>query len=386
MEGAQHRPPRAWWRPLGLLSYLRSGDFASAVFENWESEFLQMAAYVILTAFLFQRGSAELRDPDGTEDAPSTPPPSSFATFLHAYSLGIALAGLFVASFVLHLWGSYRAAEAEAALHGRSPHSLIAHLGDMAFWFEVLPELAVRVPCHGGAGCPFHRSAVSRLAGVEARGREQLRNRALDVAAESTLRDEPLPPTATHLCVDMQRLFGPGTDWALPWMPRVLPRIVRLCELGPERTIFTRFIPARRPGEGQGTWRRYYRHWASMTLEAVGADMVELMPELARYVPPAETIDKPVYSPWWGPDLQQRLRARDCDTLVVSGGETDMCVLATVLGAVDLGYRTVLVQDAVCSSSDESHDSMLELFGNRYGQHVEVGTAAEVAELWRVER
>ena len=54
--------------PLGLLSYLRSGDFASAVFENWESEFLQMAAYVILTAFLFQRGSAESRDPDGEEE------------------------------------------------------------------------------------------------------------------------------------------------------------------------------------------------------------------------------------------------------------------------------------------------------------------------------
>ena len=43
------------------------------------------------------------------------------------------------------------------------------------------------------------------------------------MAAESTLRDEPLPPTATHVCVDMQRLFGPGTEWALAWMPRVLP-------------------------------------------------------------------------------------------------------------------------------------------------------------------
>lgn len=122
--------------PLGLLEYLRSGDFASAVFENWESEFLQMAAYVILTAFLFQRGSAESRDPDGKEDAPDTPPPAGFASFLRAYSLGIALAGLFVASFVLHLWGSYRAAVAEAALHGTPQHSLIAHLGDMEFWFE----------------------------------------------------------------------------------------------------------------------------------------------------------------------------------------------------------------------------------------------------------
>jgi len=205
------------------------------------------------------------------------------------------------------------------------------------------------------------------------------------MAAESTLRDEPLPPTAVHLCVDMQRLFGPGTEWALSWMPRVLPEIVLLCELAPERTIFTRFIPARRPGEGQGTWRRYYRRWESMTIEAIGADMVELMPELARYVPPAETIDKHVYSPWWGTDLLQRLRDRQSDTLVVSGGETDMCVLATILGAVDLGFRTVLVRDAVCSSSDESHESMLELFGSRYGQHVEVGTSEEVARLWSIE-
>jgi hypothetical protein len=122
--------------PLGLVAYLRSGDFASAVFENWESEFLQMAAYVILTAFLFQRGSAESRDPDGEEDEPSAPRPSDFATFLYSYSLGIALAGLFVASFVLHLWGSYRAAAAAAAQHGAPQHSLIAHLGDMGFWFE----------------------------------------------------------------------------------------------------------------------------------------------------------------------------------------------------------------------------------------------------------
>jgi len=200
--------------------------------------------------------------------------------------------------------------------------------------------------------------------------------------AGSTLTDKPLPPTAVHVCVDMQRLFGPATDWSLPWMPRVLPEIVRLCELGAERTIFTRFIPARRPGEGRGTWREYYEHWASMTLEHVGEEMVELMPELARYVPPAQTLDKPVYSPWWSPDLPRRLRDRECDTLIVTGGETDMCVLATVLGAVDLGYRTVLVTDAVCSASDSAHDAMLELFGNRYRRHVEIATTEEVCGAW----
>jgi nicotinamidase-related amidase len=199
---------------------------------------------------------------------------------------------------------------------------------------------------------------------------------------ETTLRDEPLVD-AVHLCVDMQRLFGPGTEWELAWAPRVLPQIVALCGLAPERTVFTRFIPARRPGDGHGVWRRYYERWASMTLEIIGEDMVDLMPELARFVPPAQTIDKPVYSPWLGSDLHRRLQAGRCNTLVVSGGETDMCVLAAVLGAADLGYRTVLVRDAVCSASVVAHDAMLALFRDRYSQHVEVASVVEVAELWR---
>lgn len=203
------------------------------------------------------------------------------------------------------------------------------------------------------------------------------------MASSSTLRGDPLPDTAVHLCVDVQRLFGPGTEWALPWMERVAPNIVRLCERAPERTIFTRFIPARRPGEGQGTWRRYYTRWASMTLEVIGPEMIELIPELAAFVPPAQVVDKAIYSPWLGSDLHRRLQARRCDTLVVSGGETGMCVLTTVLGAADLGYRTILVRDAVCSASDEAHDAMLDLFGNRYDQQVEIASVAEMEPLWR---
>jgi nicotinamidase-related amidase len=202
------------------------------------------------------------------------------------------------------------------------------------------------------------------------------------MAPPSTLRDEPLGPGAVHLCVDMQRLFLPGTPWGLDWMPRVLPRIVALCEPAPEATVFTRFIPARRPGEGHGVWARYWQHWASMTLEAIGPEEAGLVPELAGFAPPATVVDKPVYSPWLGSDLHARLRARGCATLLVSGGETDMCVLAAVLGAADLGYRTILVSDAVCSTSDEAHDAMLALFSERYGRHVEIGLTEEVRDLW----
>jgi nicotinamidase-related amidase len=128
--------------------------------------------------------------------------------------------------------------------------------------------------------------------------------------------------------------------------------------LAPERTFFTRFIPARRPGQGHGKWRSYYERWADLTLVARGAALVAQVPELAAFVPPATSVDKTVYSPWLGSDLRNRLQAKRCDTLLVTGGETDMCVLSTVLGAIDWGYRTVLVTDCVCSASDEAHDAM----------------------------
>jgi nicotinamidase-related amidase len=183
-----------------------------------------------------------------------------------------------------------------------------------------------------------------------------------------------------HVCVDMQLLFAPGEEWGLEWLPRVLPRIIRLCEADPSRTIFTRFIPARRPGEGQGRWRDYYERWADLTLEARGGELIELVPDLRRFAPPAEVIDKPVYSPWLSSGLRSLLEERHFRTLLISGGETDMCVLSTVLGAVDWGYRTILITDCVCSASDEAHDAMLRLFSKRYNQHVETATVEEVLE------
>lgn len=70
------------------------------------------------------------------------------------------------------------------------------------------------------------------------------------------------------------------------------------------------------------------------------------------------------------------------DTLVVTGGETDVCVLSAVLGAVDRGYRIIIVTDALCSSSDEAHDAMLTLYHGRYGQQVETVTTGTLLRSW----
>src|SRR5690606_40122321 len=106
------------------------------------------------------------------------------------------------------------------------------------------------------------------------------------------------------------------------------------------------------------------------------------IPALAAFVPPARLLDKRVYSPWLGTGLDASLRAGGVDTLVITGAETDVCVLAAVLGGVDLGYRVVVVTDGLCSSSDETHDSLLGLYRNRYGQQVETAELAEVLANW----
>lgn len=202
------------------------------------------------------------------------------------------------------------------------------------------------------------------------------------MSEQGHLKLGPLGPRCVHLCVDMQRLFGEDTAWHTPWMRRVLPVVRRIAEAHPAETVFTRFIPAERPGEGWGTWRRYYERWAEMTLEALPPGMTDLMPPLDRLVPPAEVVDKRTYSPWMDSGLHERLRARGIDTLVITGAETDVCVLGAVLGAVDRGYRVVVPTDAICSSSDRTHDALLTLYRERYGQQVETATTEEILRDW----
>jgi nicotinamidase-related amidase len=192
----------------------------------------------------------------------------------------------------------------------------------------------------------------------------------------------PIGKDAMHLCVDMQRMFAEETDWQTPWMKRVLPRVTEIAEAHAERTVFTRFIPAQNPADATGRWRQYWERWRSMTLSSLPAEMVNVLPSLARLVPPAFIVDKRVYSPWTDTPLEALLRERRVETLVVTGAETDVCVLAAVLGAVDLGFRVVVVTDAICSSSNETHDALMTLYHQRYNQQVETATTAETMGAW----
>jgi len=130
--------------PVGWLAYLRSGHFVSATFENWESEFLQMGMYVLLTVYLRQRGSAESRpfhdDAETIEPGPTPWPVRKGGGWakLYGYSLTLAFALLFAASFYLHALGSWRHELDELRLAGRPPIGWGEHLASSTFWFESL--------------------------------------------------------------------------------------------------------------------------------------------------------------------------------------------------------------------------------------------------------
>jgi len=134
---------------IALTDYLSSGAFLEATMENWESEFLQMGCYVVLTVFLYQRGSSESKEPGGKEavdrdplksrnkaDAPSPVRKGGWQLKLYSSSLSIAFFGLFAISLVLHAVGGTSTYNESRALHGEPAVSVLGYMQSARFWFE----------------------------------------------------------------------------------------------------------------------------------------------------------------------------------------------------------------------------------------------------------
>jgi len=134
---------------VGYGKYLTSGHFAEATFENWESEFFQMAAYVFLTVFLFQRGSSESKDPDKDEavdedprqkaNDPNAPWPvrqGGVVLSIYKNSLSLAFLLLFLVSLLLHAHGGAREYSQEQLAHGGEPVSTVEFMETAEFWFQ----------------------------------------------------------------------------------------------------------------------------------------------------------------------------------------------------------------------------------------------------------
>jgi hypothetical protein len=133
-------------KELAFGSYLTTGHFISSTFENFQSEFLQMALYVLLTVGLRQQGSAESksldeaeevdREPKASKDAPGPVKKGGWILKLYSHSLSITFFLLFFISWGLHLYGSWVDHNAEQEIKGKTAVSVLAYLGEPNFWFE----------------------------------------------------------------------------------------------------------------------------------------------------------------------------------------------------------------------------------------------------------
>jgi hypothetical protein len=142
-EKQEHGNPQ-----LSYGEYITGGNFMEAVFENWESEFLQMWALVILTVFLYQKGSADSKPlkgsaPQDTSSRLSIIRASSWKQrkkalghAVYAHSLGLALLALFLGSFFLHAAGGAEAYNEDSVQHGRPTVTVVEYMTTSQFWFE----------------------------------------------------------------------------------------------------------------------------------------------------------------------------------------------------------------------------------------------------------
>jgi len=188
----------------------------------------------------------------------------------------------------------------------------------------------------------------------------------------------PVPRDAVHVCVDMQRIFLEPGPWFGEACLGVVEPIRRLVAEGSWPTLWTRFITAETPAHAEGCWRRYYDHWHAVTQAEAGADVLDLHAELLPHAVPENVYDK------WGHDafdaepFAERIRRDAPGAIILTGIETDVCVLATAMSAVDLGYRTIIATDAVASSTPPSHDACLTHVYPRFDQQIELVTVDEI--------
>ncbi len=188
-----------------------------------------------------------------------------------------------------------------------------------------------------------------------------------------------------HLVIDMQRLFAEETVWYTPAMADILPNVLKLCEARPEETLYARFIVPQNAGDATGRWKTYYDRWSAVTLDALDPAMMDLMAPLAAIADESNIVDKATYSIFGSPGFDERLKASGVDTLIFSGVETDVCVYASVLDAVDAGYRVVLAVDALTSSDRAAHDAVMTHLVPRLSEQVETLSTQAILNLWRNE-
>ena len=192
----------------------------------------------------------------------------------------------------------------------------------------------------------------------------------------------PIGNKTLHVAIDMQRLFAEPGDWYTPSLSKIVENVIRITQHNTTQTVFTRFITPKSEHEAQGVWQHYYRHWVAVTQQHMAVAKLDLIEPLQAYTPAATTIDKTTYDVFQSQAFIDLLHDKKPDTLVFTGVETDVCVFASVLSAVDQGYRVIVVIDAVTSSSEQAHKAVIDLILPRFEQQIEAVKMTELLKYW----
>ncbi|MBX2885612.1 MAG: cysteine hydrolase [Granulosicoccus sp.] len=200
----------------------------------------------------------------------------------------------------------------------------------------------------------------------------------------SSLPFGPLGQHSLMVCIDMQRLFLEPGEWYAPDALSILPACKRLAACSGEHCLFTRFITAYDSQDASGSWQRYYKRWSSVTRSIIGDDALNLHPDLQTFANETNCFDKRTHDAFDSSAFSEYIRSYNPSALVFFGIETDVCVLATALSAVDLGYRVIVVEDACASSEPNSHQACLAYIFPRFDQQIEITDSRTLLKEWQV--
>lgn len=200
-------------------------------------------------------------------------------------------------------------------------------------------------------------------------------------AAPETLPGPPLKESA-FIVVDVQRLFFDPTPWHVPAMSSIFPPLKALLRAAGARTIFTRFRTPPRAEDASGSWQTYYRRWRDVLAERLPERLFHIVPEVAACAPEAIVCDKFTYSAFEAARFREALARLRPRHLVMAGVETDVCVLATLFGAVDRGFPVWLVRDAVASADAAASDAVLDTLLPRLPEQVHIVTSHQLLAAW----
>lgn len=172
----------------------------------------------------------------------------------------------------------------------------------------------------------------------------------------------------TLLVIDMQKVFERDV-WHVAEIKNISQNIIRLCRAFGNDTIFTRHLP---DADAPGTWQLFNKEFSYMDKDKTNWEIIDKLKPYAKTM-----ITKHTYSCFHSHEFKKLIDAQSCPSFVISGVETDYCVLASLMDAVDAGYPITVAVDAVAGEKKEVSDAVIDIC-RRMPTQVSVKTTDEI--------